>query len=152
LIDKMKSHYSIHDFTKWNESKDKTRAKRQRDWRHRNAERNALRNGVISNACNTTQGIEGIEGEKKEEEKEEIPPSPLWNDHQQQCIDQARKHWGASNGDVVVGNLLRVYHEDVVMESMDAYVLKYGADLKPALLGGFCRTRFNDRETQNGKP
>lgn len=71
LIDKTASHYSIHDFDKWNESKDKTAAKRQREWRNNRALRNAQRNGVTEPQHNTPEELEGLE---VLEEKEEHPP------------------------------------------------------------------------------
>jgi hypothetical protein len=66
LIDKTKRHYSIHDFEKWNDSRDATAAKRQKEWRARNALRNAQRNGVSTPLYNALEGNEGYEGENKE--------------------------------------------------------------------------------------
>lgn len=78
LIDRNGSHYSLHDFEKWNESRDKTAAKRQKEWRERNASRNALRNGVTAPQHNTPQELEGNEGlEGLEGGKGESPPPPL---------------------------------------------------------------------------
>jgi len=103
LIDKTKSHYSLHDFVKWNESKDKTRAKRQREWRHRNALRNAERNAVIVDGCNTPQGIEGYEG-LEEEKKEEHPLTPSEGERARTALDpeleRTAKVAGECTGDV----------------------------------------------------
>lgn len=74
LIDHKNGRNSIHDFEKWNESKDKTAAKRQKAWRHRNAERNALRNGVTGPSHNTPQVLEEIEGEK-DKKNTPLPPT-----------------------------------------------------------------------------
>lgn len=74
LVDRNGSRYSLHDFEKWNESKDKTAAKRQKEWRERNALRNALRNGVTEASHNTPQELEGNEG-LEEEKKTPLPPT-----------------------------------------------------------------------------
>jgi hypothetical protein len=76
LIDKTKRHYSIHDFEKWNDSKDKTAAKRQREWRQRQALRNAQRNAVTEAQHNTPQDNEGYEENEEEEEGKDSPPPP----------------------------------------------------------------------------
>ena len=81
-----------------------------------------------------------------------IPPP--WNPRQQECIDLAAQRWGASNGDCQVGDLLRVYTPELVMEAMDRHFAKVGASIRPPLLIATCRGLFNDGWTSgsNGKP
>lgn len=74
LIDLKKGRYSLHDYEKWNDSKDKTAARRQKEWRTRNALRNALRNGVTEPLCNTPQELEGIEGIEEKKNNTPLPP------------------------------------------------------------------------------
>jgi len=85
--------------------------------------------------------------------REKCPP--LFNSRQQEVIDLATARWGASNGDSIVGDLLRVYSPELVMEAIDRHFAKVGASIKPALLMATCRGMLADGwtpEAGNSKP
>jgi len=92
--------------------------------------------------------------EEREEERGEkeipavpaAPPSSLpgWDDKQRQVIDLATSRWGASNGDFIVGDLLRGYWAELVMEAIDRHFAKVGPAIKPALLMATCRGMLAD--------
>ena len=73
--------------------------------------------------------------------KESLPP---WDPAQQEVIDLAGQRWGASNGDCIVGDLLRTYSAELVMEAIDRHWSKVGPALRPALLMATCRGMLAD--------
>jgi len=72
-----------------------------------------------------------------------------WDSRQQQCVDQATRHWGASNGDVIIGELLRTFSPEIVMASMDVHFERFKNNLKPAYLRKTCEGKYRDQE--NGR-
>ena len=142
----------VHGWARWQAPSDRTNAARQKRHRdktkippHPPEEKRREGEGEVTLRNAPVTAL-------RNEMPPPAPPSILpWNDRQQQCVDQARDKWGASNGDVFVGELLTIYPEDIVMDSMDSYWDKHGRQFKPALLRGFCKTRFNDLLAKNGK-
>ena len=80
--------------------------------------------------------------------------SPPWDSHQKECIDLAAQRWGASNGDYHIGDLLRTYTAELVMEAMDRHFAKVGPAIRPALLIATCRGMLADgwKPETSGKP
>ncbi len=175
FIEKNEDTYTMHDWDHWqartpgrkplDQMGGKALSNAQRQRRYREAH---PRNVTLPSALPVT------ENNREEESRERItlrnenysvtnnvipsvtlPPVPIsppvWNDHQQQCIEQATTKWGASNGDIFVGELLGIFHEDVVMEAMDAYWDKNGRDFRPRLLRGFCQTAFKDKQKKGAR-
>jgi len=114
---------------------------------------------TLPHACATEQIQNRDRGEREERERESpLPlvensrvPNPVeaWTDRQQQCIDQAARHWGASNGDVIIGELLRTFSPEIVMASMDVHFERFKKNLKPAYLRKTCEGKYRDQE--NGR-
>jgi len=171
LIDKEGDEFRVHDWEQWQpripgprtDGKAMSNAERQRAYRERQKTR---RDSV-------TSPLHSPEDSNKEEERRVritsrndnclvtdnelrnvTPPSPPlsslpWDDRQQQCIDQATRHWGASNGDVIVGELLRTFSPEIVMASMDVHFERFKQELKPAYLRKTCEGKYRDQE--NGR-
>jgi hypothetical protein len=176
LIDRDDDSFSVHDWDQWQprnpgprpipggSGKAMSNADRQRRYRER---QKSMRNDV-------TPPLHSPEENNREEERRERitlrndnclvmnndvtlrypPPPPLsslpLDDLQQQCIDQATRLWGASNGDMIVGELLRTFSAEIVMESMDVHFEKFKQDLKPAYLRKTCEGKFRDNQRKKG--
>jgi hypothetical protein len=99
-------------------------------------------------------------GEKEKRGESELPPlescvPQVWDSRQQEVIDLATQRWGACNGDSVVGDLLRLYPAELVMEAIDRHWAKVGPGLRPAYLIATCRGMFDDGwkpESENRQP
>lgn len=147
-------HYSLHDWNKWNESRDPGAAKRQREWRRRNALRNAMRNG----ACNAPQVLEGMEGKNinlpltpsfEGDEKSTDPPEPKPAKRQRPpdqpehvaVIELAAKRWGVKSGPPVVRRLLRSYRLECVTSAVNELWRIAGTEpFDRRRLEGICRS------------
>lgn len=85
------------------------------------------------------------EWEKKEEGGKNAPdpplrPSPIPDDPvAKQCLQLAMDRWGASNGDALVGDLLRTFKPPIVRHAIDREWDKHGANLKPSYLRSICQ-------------
>ena len=131
----------IHHWEKWQRDSDDV-ATRVKRFRKRKC------NVTVTPPDSDTEEI------RKETGKENPPPTFEINTFEwkkQQCIDQATRHWGASNGDVIVGELLRTFHPDIVMDAMDCCFEKFKHEFKPAYLRKCCEGKFRDHECKNGK-
>jgi hypothetical protein len=78
-----------------------------------------------------------------------IAPAPAknlrpWDPRQQECIDLAIQRWGASNGDCIIGDLLRAYPAELVKAAIDRHFDKVGPGLRPALLRATCEGMLSD--------
>lgn len=158
--DKTSVRLSIHDWGQW-QIKPAKSTDRVRRFRERSKKKSRETQG---NACNVseTRGNEGNDetpkrrGEDKRREGEKMPPQKDETFHKlppirspnteadQRAIALATERWGASNGDSTVGDLLRTYEPDLVIEAMNRHWDKQGAKIKPALLRGACEGMFND--------
>src|SRR5271166_1402368 len=167
LLEIQDSKTAVHDWLDWQprspgprpSGKAMSNTVRQRAWRER---RKAERNGVTPPLHSPREYKRGEESIVRTPLRNEIrnvrnsvtpPPPPLsslpWDDRQQQCIDQATRHWGASNGDVIVGELLRTFSPEIVMASMDVHFERFKQELKPAYLRKTCEGKYRDQE--NGR-
>jgi len=85
-------------------------------------------------------------------------PEPAWTTEQRRVVEQATRWWGASNGDSVVGSLLRTYPVGWVEEAIHSHHGKVQDRLQPARLEGFCRMLWAggawqpEKRTGPGKP
>ncbi len=177
LVEREGDDFKIHDWHYWQpgrsgptsgvHGKAKTNAERQREYRQREREKRETdeRNVTeppVTPITNNNRGEERREGITLRNDNSLVTnnvtpnvtpsPSPPLTPHQQECINQATEKWGASNGDMYIGEMLKVYHEDIVMECMDKYWDKHGQQFKPALFRGYCKTALNDQLTRNGRP
>jgi len=67
---------------------------------------------------------------------------PSWSPDERRGLDRATDRWGACNGDVVIGDLLRDYPARLVGEACDRHFGQVKASLHPGRLRGLCRTMF----------
>ncbi len=171
LIDWKDKKYSVHDWSHWRCRGDfgaAVRMKRMRERRKNekdSEDTSVLRNAVTSRVTPPVTSHVPPEKKSKAEaskasaleesplplDEKSLAPNPggALDTRQQQCIDQAIRHWGASNGDVIVGELLRTFSPEIVMESMDMCFEKFKQDLKPAYLRKTCEGKY--RDSQNGR-
>ncbi|MGO9920972.1 MAG: hypothetical protein ACLQIB_40575, partial [Isosphaeraceae bacterium] len=63
----------------------------------------------------------------------------------------ATQRWGASNGDCMIGDLLRAYPVELVRAAIDRHWDKVGARIRPALLRATCQGMLADGWTP-GQP
>ena len=96
--------------------------------------------------------------EEREKGGEPVPVSPKcdppsWDSQQQEVIELATQRWGSSNGDYFVGDLLRTYSAELVMEAIDRHWDKVGPGIRPPLLRATCVGMFADGwKPETGKP
>ncbi len=79
--------------------------------------------------------------------RDSAPPKitpPIFDSRQQEVLDLATQRWGSSNGDCIVGDLLRIYPPELVMEAMDRHFDKVGPAIRPALLRAACQGMLSD--------
>ena len=152
LIEKSADGLRAHDWNRWQEPKDHTNSFRQA--KHRGAKKS------LSALSPETDSETDSETERETDSEGPVTAAPLpaavtpllprsdvsfWDDRQQQCVDLATRRWGASNGDVIVGDLLRSYSAEIVMESIDQHWDKVGQAIAPALLRSTCKGKHEDQ-------
>ena len=153
--------YAIHDWQDWRYKPDPTNAERQRRFVAKEKARKEVKEpekvtpitvSPLNNEITPQHTLTEINRDKGGVP----PPAPAIRsasgEADKRAIAIAAERWGASNGDAVVGDLLRTYEPDLVMAAMDKHFDAAGAKFKPAMLRGICRGMFNDGWTPGAKP
>ena len=160
FLDECEGVFTIHDWDDWKVRKDFTGAERKRRQREKDKDKKRLRkmsNGADVTVCHgTSRDVTNVTMSRPNstttasiEEGTHSPFVPILTPRQKECIDLAAARWGTQNGDSFIGDLLKTYTPEIVMESMDAHWDSVGPGLKPRLLRAICAGKFNDQ--QKGK-
>ena len=159
LIDAGKDGPRVHDWDYWQEPKDRTNARRQKEFRVR-------KKGSLDSPKTES------ETENRGRADETVTPLPLrpryapvtpplrndpvtasnavthplpaQSEAETSLISLAAERWGASSGDAVVADLLRTFEPGIVGAAMDRHYDKHKTNLKPALLRGTCQGMVSD--------
>jgi len=76
-------------------------------------------------------------------------PPPGWDSRQEEVVALATQRWGSSNGDCMIGDLLRAYPVELVKAAVDRHWDKVGPNIRPALLRATCQGMLADGWTPN---
>lgn len=167
LIDRKGKSLAMHDWETWQEDGPKSNAQRAREWREEKKSR-AHAERTPSAQANDTPSAQANASEVQESAPSAIAralplplvlPLPLDSEggaggrpppiadppDSPACkavIAMGAQRWGASNGDAVVGDLLRTFPPQFVQAASDRHWDKFGANLNPGYLRGTCQSMW----------
>ena len=153
--------HAIHDWQDWKVRVDPTAAERKRRERAKIGESGG--NGSVTDVTDVTHVRDchdvTRQQNRTESNRAESPPTPIpspvltkpFTDEEQALVTRAAERWGASNGDAVVGDLLREYPAAWVKLACEAEWDKHGLALNPRYLRGILQGYQREGGPPKGK-